>query len=111
MKRAVILLGTISIIILLVAVTFKSLNYPGADFLLTYGALYNCLTSITVIIILFRSDETSKGLYYYGAISFFCFNACLYLYKINFGALPLTIGSAVLIIFVVFLAIKLLNRY
>ena len=110
MKRAVILFGAISLILLLIAVTFKSLGYPVADFMLKYGAIYNCLASAAVLLIIIRSPETGKKMFYYGTISFFCFNGCLFLYKINFGALPLLIGSAIIVIFIITLTARLLKK-
>lgn len=110
MKKAALILGTIGVIIFLVAFLFKLLHWPAAGLVLGYGSLFNLVIVMPVIAVFTLSkDSPNKPLYFFGAVSAFIWIAGA-VFKFNHlpgQAILLSVGTGLLILFIILTGINI----
>ena len=113
MKKAAIVFGAIAISIYLITLLFRVQHWPGAGIILLYGTLFNLFISIPVIAIYIMSksgpDRTRNS---FGIISVFILVAGWTL-KINHwpgASIMITLGTVLLILFIILYAIALARK-
>ena len=110
MKKAAIIFGAIALILFLIGGLFKLMHWPGAGIILTYGTIFNLIIATPIVAIYTLSkDAPNRGTNFFGAVSAFILIAGWF-FKMNHwpaSGVLLTIGTAMLIVFVILFAVNL----
>ncbi len=113
MKKAAIIFGAIAISIFLIILLFRIQHWPGAGKILLYGTILNLVIAAPVVAIYILSKKSpNRGMNFFGVISAFLLTAG-WLFKVNHwpaAGIILTLGTALLIIFVILLAVNLSEK-
>jgi hypothetical protein len=109
MKKAVFILGAISVIVLALGLLFKVHHWDGSGIILIFGMLLSVISLVTIAVYLAKTNSIYKKTYIYWAISTFIVIVGLF-FKINHysgSEILQTIGTGLFIISTVFFALKL----